>query len=93
VAASVRWRRSTPASALTAASSRRRSPTRSSRRRSTPLLAGCGRSPRGPLPFRVYTTFKQFRRWGAVMGGIYLFGHLRPAKPVKRARMHPQIAR
>jgi glycosyltransferase involved in cell wall biosynthesis len=54
----------------------------------------CGLKPAlsGPRAIQWYTTFKHFRPWTAVMGGIYLFGHLRPAKMVKRERMHPQIA-
>ncbi len=47
----------------------------------------------GPKALQWYTTFRHFRPWATVMGGIYLFGHLRPAKPVKRQKMHPQIAR
>ena len=54
----------------------------------------CGLKPAlsGPRAIQWYTTFKHFRPWTAVMGGIYLFGHLRPAKMVKRERIHPQIA-
>ncbi len=55
--------------------------------------AACGLRPAvaRPLPFRWYTTFKYFRPWTTLMGGIYLFGHLRPAKGESRAKMHPQI--
>lgn len=56
--------------------------------------AACGLKPAlsRPRPLQWYTTFQHFRPWTAVMGGIYLFGHLRPAKQVKRERIHPQIA-
>lgn len=56
--------------------------------------AACGLKPAlsRPRPLQWYTTFQHFRPWTAVMGGIYLFGHLRPAKHTKRERMHPQIA-
>ncbi|MGH7328220.1 MAG: glycosyltransferase, partial [Polyangiaceae bacterium] len=55
--------------------------------------AACGLKPAlsRPRPLQWYTTFQHFRPWTAVMGGIYLFGHLRPAKHTKRERMHPQI--
>jgi glycosyltransferase involved in cell wall biosynthesis len=46
-----------------------------------------------PKPLQWYTTFQHFRPWAAVMSGIYLFGHLRPAKDKKRPQLHPQIAR
>ena len=49
-----------------------------------------------PKALQWYTTFRHFRPWTTVMGGIYLFGHLRPApkpKSGKRASLHPQIAR
>jgi 1,2-diacylglycerol 3-alpha-glucosyltransferase len=54
----------------------------------------CGLKPTlgRPRAMQWYTTFKHFRPWTTVMGGIYLFGYLRPAKMVKRERMHPQIA-
>lgn len=47
-----------------------------------------------PKPLQWYTTFRHFRPWTTLMGGVYLFGHLRPAKSVvKRAAIvHPQIA-
>ncbi len=56
--------------------------------------AACGLRPavHRPKMMQWYTTFQHFRPWTAVMGGIYLFGHLRPAKGVKREMMHPQIA-
>jgi hypothetical protein len=37
------------------------------------------------------TTFEHFRPWATVMGGLYLFGYLRPSPPTKRAKLHPQI--
>jgi 1,2-diacylglycerol 3-alpha-glucosyltransferase len=55
----------------------------------------CGLKPTlgRPRAMQWYTTFKHFRPWTTVMGGIYLFGYLRPAKmTIKRERMHPQIA-
>lgn len=55
--------------------------------------AACGLRPvmGRPAPLRWYTTFRHFRPWTTVMGGIYVFGHLRPAKPVTRPKIHPQI--
>jgi 1,2-diacylglycerol 3-alpha-glucosyltransferase len=58
--------------------------------------AACGLRPATsrPKPLQWYTTFQHFRPWTTFMGGIYLFGHLRPAKPApnKRAGVdHPQI--
>ena len=39
-----------------------------------------------------FTTFQHFRPWATVMSGVYLFGHLRPAKvKVEKALLHPQI--
>jgi hypothetical protein len=37
------------------------------------------------------TTFRHARPWTTFNGLIYLGGHLRPAKTVKRERIHPQI--
>ena len=57
--------------------------------------AACGLKPAlsRPRPLQWYTTFRHFRPWTTVMGGIYLFGHLRPAKhEPKKDKMHPQIA-
>ena len=34
----------------------------------------------GPLPLRWYTTFRHFQPWTSVMAGLYVLGHLRPAK-------------
>jgi 1,2-diacylglycerol 3-alpha-glucosyltransferase len=59
--------------------------------------AACGLRPAVDRPkmMQWYTTFQHFRPWTTVMGGIYLFGHLRPAKgKTKRDRgMHPQIGK
>jgi hypothetical protein len=39
-----------------------------------------------------YTTLQHFRPWATLMGGVYLFGHLRPAKTkVEKGGLHPQI--
>lgn len=46
-----------------------------------------------PKILQWYTTFQHFRPWTTVMGGLYVFGHLRPGKPRVRASIHPQIAR
>jgi 1,2-diacylglycerol 3-alpha-glucosyltransferase len=46
-----------------------------------------------PKVIQWYTTFQHFRPWTTVMGGLYVFGHLRPGKPRVRASIHPQIAR
>ena len=55
--------------------------------------SACGLKPvvARPAPLRWYTTFRHFRPWTTVMGGVYVVGHLRPAKPVKRPKIHPQI--
>ncbi len=45
----------------------------------------------GPRPLRWLTTFNHFRRWGAVNGGVYLAGHLRPGVKFEK-NTHPQIA-
>lgn len=48
-----------------------------------------------PRPMQWYTTFRHFRPWTTVMGGIYVFGHLRPAQEPfsKRPNLaQPQIA-
>jgi len=47
-----------------------------------------------PRALQWYLTFRHFRPWTTVMGGLYLFGHLRPGKPAvgARVRIHPQIA-
>jgi glycosyltransferase involved in cell wall biosynthesis len=47
----------------------------------------------GPKFMQWYTTFQSFRPWATVMGGVYLFGHLRPAKTVTPDKIHPQIGR
>jgi hypothetical protein len=57
--------------------------------------AACGLRPAvsRPKPMQWYTTFQHFRPWTTFMTGVYLFGHLRPAKkkaPTK-ARLHPQF--
>ena len=45
-----------------------------------------------PRPLQWYTTLQHFRPWATFMGGVYLFGHLRPAKKTsEKARLHPQI--
>ena len=57
--------------------------------------AACGLRPVADRPkaLQWYTTFRYFRPWTTLMGGIYLFGHLRPAKDEKRKAInHPQIA-
>jgi glycosyltransferase involved in cell wall biosynthesis len=46
-----------------------------------------------PRVLQWMTTAKHFRPWLGFNGGISLFGHLRPAKGVKRPRIHPQIAK
>lgn len=45
-----------------------------------------------PKIMQWYTTLQHFRPWTTVMGGLYVFGHLRPGKPMVRARIHPGIA-
>jgi 1,2-diacylglycerol 3-alpha-glucosyltransferase len=49
----------------------------------------------GPKAMQWLTTFRHFRPWTAVMGGLYLFGHLRPApkKKHKATQLHPQIGK
>src|SRR5882762_3785593 len=48
--------------------------------------AACGLRPVASRPkmLQWYTTFRYFRPWTTLMGGISLFGHLRPAKDEKR---------
>lgn len=57
-------------------------------------LAASGLRPStdGPRALGWYTTFRHFYPWATVMGGLYLFGHLRPGKPSAPARIHPPIA-
>jgi len=45
-----------------------------------------------PKMLQWYTTFRHFRPWTTVMGGLYLSGYLRPSKPVVRSVVHPRIA-
>jgi glycosyltransferase involved in cell wall biosynthesis len=47
----------------------------------------------GPKITQWFTTLRHFYPWTTVMGGLYVFGHLRPGKPSVRASIHPQIAR
>lgn len=58
--------------------------------------AACGIRPATDRP-RVaqwYTTFKHFRPWATVMGGLYLFGHLRPAQAdLRTKKLHPTLGR
>jgi 1,2-diacylglycerol 3-alpha-glucosyltransferase len=44
-----------------------------------------------PKMMQWLTTFRHARPWSTFNGAIYLTGHLRPAKDVKRERMHPPI--
>ena len=45
-----------------------------------------------PKPMQWLTTFQHFRPWTTFMTGVYLFGHLRPAKQKKeKAGLHPQF--
>jgi glycosyltransferase involved in cell wall biosynthesis len=56
--------------------------------------AACGLRPAvtRPKAMQWFTTFQHFRPWATVMSGVYLFGHLRPAKvKVEKALLHPQI--
>jgi glycosyltransferase involved in cell wall biosynthesis len=45
-----------------------------------------------PKMMQWYTTFRHFRPWAAVNGGVYLFGHLRPSKEAAQPHHHPRIA-
>ncbi len=45
-----------------------------------------------PRAMRWLTTLRHARPWTTFNGLIYLGGHLRPAKKVKRTRLHPGIA-
>jgi glycosyltransferase involved in cell wall biosynthesis len=48
----------------------------------------------GPRVLRWLTTWKHFRTWSTVNGGVYLAGCLRPAsKKGEKANMHPQIGK
>jgi glycosyltransferase involved in cell wall biosynthesis len=56
--------------------------------------AACGLRPAvtRPKAMQWYTTFQHFRPWATFMSGVYLFGHLRPAKAKsENAPVHPQI--
>jgi len=46
---------------------------------------------RRPKMMQWLTTFRHARPWSAFNGLIYLGGHLRPARGVKRERIHPAI--
>ena len=46
-----------------------------------------------PKVMQWLTTMQHARPWMAVNGGLYLIGHLRPAKPVERPRIHPQFSK
>jgi 1,2-diacylglycerol 3-alpha-glucosyltransferase len=54
----------------------------------------CGLRPveQRPKVMQWLTTLRHARPWTTFNGLIYLGGHLRPAKGVKRERMHPSIA-
>ena len=57
--------------------------------------AACGlrAAAHGPRVLKWLTTFEHFRSWTAINGGLYLAGHLRPAREKKvKAELHPQIA-
>ena len=45
-----------------------------------------------PKMMQWLTTLRHARPWTTFNGLIYLGGHLRPAKPIKRERLHPRIA-
>jgi glycosyltransferase involved in cell wall biosynthesis len=45
-----------------------------------------------PKVMQWYTTFRHLRPWTIVMGGLYMFGYLRPGKPRTRASVQPQFA-
>jgi glycosyltransferase involved in cell wall biosynthesis len=53
----------------------------------------CGLRPvvHRPKVMQWLTTLRHARPWTTFNGLIYLGGHLRPARPVKRGRMHPGI--
>jgi glycosyltransferase involved in cell wall biosynthesis len=53
----------------------------------------CGLRPvvHRPKVMQWLTTLRHARPWTAFNGLIYLGGHLRPARPVKRERLHPGI--
>jgi glycosyltransferase involved in cell wall biosynthesis len=53
-----------------------------------------GAAAEGPRVLQWMTTFEHFRSWGAINGGVYLVGHLRPAQDHSKTRadLHPQIA-
>jgi len=53
----------------------------------------CGLRPveHRPRPMQWLTTLRHARPWTTFNGMIYLTGHLRPAKSVRRERLHPSI--
>jgi glycosyltransferase involved in cell wall biosynthesis len=59
------------------------------------VASGLRAAVKKPRALQWLTTWKHFRGWTAVMGGLYIFGHLRPApkKKAKTAHLHPQIGK
>jgi 1,2-diacylglycerol 3-alpha-glucosyltransferase len=55
--------------------------------------AGLRPAIRGPRPLQWLTTLRHFRPWATLNGGLYLLGHVRPGKPIKRERIHPGIGK
>ena len=56
--------------------------------------AACGLRPAvaRPRPMQWYTTYRHFRPWTTVMGGMYLVGHLRKPPAAGLMSEHPRIA-
>ena len=44
-----------------------------------------------PRPLQWLTTFRHFRSWTVLNGGVYLVSHLRPGKKIKRERIHGSL--
>lgn len=57
--------------------------------------AACGIRPavEGPKVLQWATTFRHFKSWAAINGGLHLVGHIRPPHEVTqgKAKLHPQI--
>ncbi len=55
--------------------------------------SACGLRPAvlGPRPLQWLTTFRHFRSWASINGGLYVVGHARPGKPVERPKIHPKF--
>jgi glycosyltransferase involved in cell wall biosynthesis len=47
----------------------------------------------GPKPLQWWTTFRNFRKWTVLQGGVYLASYIRPARFDVPTGIHPSIAK